>query len=124
MPIAGNVITLLTSRTKRQRSCGDMIGLVYSVAEYLFQVETQIIGILEITQKRCSSTQEISAFNALHDCQGYSDLACHFHSGKLLHLPHVGKPSAHPLNDTDAIGLPWLGCQKKYDIIVNMCRYL
>lgn len=33
IPKAGNVIILLTSRTKRQRSCGDMIGCAYSIAE-------------------------------------------------------------------------------------------
>src|SRR5581483_11207061 len=120
MPKAGNVITLLTSRTKRQRSCGDIIGLVYSVAEYLFQVETQVIGILEITLKRCSSTLEISAFNALYDCQGYSNLACYFHSRTSFHLPHIGKPSTHPLNNTTAIGFPWLWSQEKYNIIVSM----
>ena len=78
------------------------------------------MGILEITLKRCSSTLEISSFDALYDRQGYPDLACHFQSGKPFHLPQVRKPSPHTLNDTSAIGLPWLGGQEKYDIIVSM----
>jgi len=114
----------LTSRTRRQRSCGNAIGRVYSITEYLFQVETHVVSVLEITVKRCSSTLEISAFDALYDCQGYSDLACHFYSGKSFHLPQVGKPSTHPLNDAGAIGFPDLGGQEKYDIVVSMRRSL
>ncbi len=97
-----------------------MIGYTYNIAKHLLQAETQVVSVLEITLKRCSSTLEISAFDALYDCQGYSDLACHFHSGKSFHLPQVGKPSTHSLNDTGAIGLPWLGVQEKYDVIVSM----
>ena len=82
------------------------------------------MGILQITLKCCSSTLEISAFDALYNCQGYSNLACHFHSGKSFHLPQVGKPSTNPLNDTGTIGFPWLGGQEKYDIFVYMYRYL
>ena len=72
------------------------------------------MGILKITQKLCSSTLEISSFNALYDCQG------HFHSRQSFHMPNVGKPSTHPLNDTTTVGFPRLGSQEKNDIIVNM----
>src|SRR3989442_7153785 len=120
MPIEGNIIILLTSRTKRQRNSGNMLGCIYSITEYLFQVETQVVSVLEITLKRCSSTLEISAFDALYDCQGYSNLACHFHSRKSFLLPQVGKPSTHLLNDTSAIGFPRLRGQEKYDIILSM----
>ena len=82
------------------------------------------MGILKITQKLCSSTLEISSFNALYDCQGHSNLACHFHSRQSFHMPNVGKPSAHPLNGTTTIGFPRLGDQEKYDIIVSMqCNF-
>jgi|SRR6266581_3178866 len=124
MSIEGDEIILLTSRTQRQESCGNVIGHTQSITEYLFQVETQTASVLEIISKRCSSTLEISAFDALYDCQGYADLACHFHSGKSFRSPQVGKPSTYPLNDTGAISFPELGGQKKYDIIANMCRCL
>ena len=78
------------------------------------------MSVLEITLKHCSSPLEISAFDALYDCQGYSNPACHFRSRKSFHLPHVGKPSTHLLNDTGAMGFPRLGGQEKYDIIVSM----
>src|SRR5947209_15754452 len=104
MPIEGNKIILLTSRTKRQRSCGDAIGILYNFTEYLFQAETQVVSVLEITLKRCSSPLEISPLDALYDRQGYSNPACHLHCCKSFHLPYVGKPSTHLLNDTSAIG--------------------
>ncbi len=82
------------------------------------------MGILEITLKCCSFALEIPAFDTLYDCQSYSDLACHFRSGVSLHVPHVGKPSTHPLHNTGAIGLPWLRGQKKDDFVVSMRRCL
>jgi len=124
MPTEGNIIIPLTSRAKRLGSCGNVIRRIHSVTENLFQVETQVASVLEITQKCCSSTLEISAFDTLNDCQGYSELACHFCSGKSLHLPQMGKPLTHSLNNTSAIGFPELRGQEKYDIIVNMYRYL
>jgi hypothetical protein len=101
-----------------------MIGCIYSIAEYLFQVETQVVSILDITLKRCSSALKISAFHTLHDCQGYANLACHFHSRKPFHSPHVSKPSTHAPNVATAIRFPRLRGQEKYDIIVNMRGYL
>ena len=82
------------------------------------------MGILEITLECCSFALEISAFDPLDDCQGDSDLVCHFHSRPSVHSPHVGKPSAQTPNDTTALCFPKLGGEEKYDIIVNMQRYL
>lgn len=78
------------------------------------------MSVLEITLKRRSSTSEISAFDALYDCQGYSDLPCYFQGRKSFHSPNMGEQSTYLLDDTTAIGLPLLGGQEKYDIIVSM----
>ncbi len=47
--IAGHVIILLAGRTRRQCGCRNAIRRIYSIAEYLFQVEAQVVSILEIT---------------------------------------------------------------------------
>lgn len=82
------------------------------------------MGILEITLKCCSFDLEISAFDPLHNCQGYSDPVCYFGSRKSFYSSLVGKPSTHTPNDTAAICFPLLGGQEKYDIIVNIHRCL
>jgi len=82
------------------------------------------VSVLEITLKRRSSPQEISAFDALYDCQGHTDLARHFHGRKPFHSPQVGEPSTYLLDDTSAICFPRLWGQEKYDIIVSMRGYL
>jgi hypothetical protein len=101
-----------------------MIGCPYNIVKHFFQAETQVVSILEITLKGCSSALEIPAFHALYDRQGHSDLDCHSRSRKSFHPPRMSKSSTHALDDAATIRFPQLRSQEKYNIIVNRECYL